>query len=535
MKTVKIGNIVTIMKGRKHFLADAPDANSKRVIQIDDLRNDKSIKYTNDRNGVFATEEDVLLVWDGANAGTVGYGKKGFIGSTIALLRKKQPDNYDTGFIGTFLQGKNNYLRSKTTGATIPHISRTALESLRIPLIDIDDQIRITTVLSKAEALIAQRKESLHLLDELLKSTFLEMFGELLMGEKQKIKLADVASVVSGLTKGKNNIGKMTSNVPYMRVANVQDGYLDLREIKEIEATIEEIARYQLEEGDLLLTEGGDPDKLGRGAVWKNEINDCIYQNHIFRVRADKKRINSVFLGFLTGSSYGKKYFLKAAKQTTGIASINSTQLKNFPVIVPPLELQSQFAQIVEKVEALNAHYQASLKELENLYGSLSQRAFKGELDLSRVNVQLPAEISEVEREKKAEEKVVTQVNKDLEDFHRSLPHSGAPADIDNKIRQLDTELNIRGEVQFWDEYAKYRILKGKLKGRFSYIQLRDALLAFPFDKKLTAKEIQEFGLSLLEEQPPFIEQIFDIPPAIQDEAVKEQEKQIMFRVIYEN
>jgi type I restriction enzyme S subunit len=173
-----------------------------------------------------------------------------------------------------------------------------------------------------------------------------------------------------------------------MRVANVQDGHLELSEIKTIEATDEEIQRYNLMYGDVLLTEGGDPDKLGRGAVWKDEIANCIFQNHIFRVRVDETRLNPTFLSFLTGSNYGKRYFLKSAKQTTGIASINSTQLKNFPAIVPPIALQTQFSGIVDKIELLKVQYQASLQELNNLYESLSQRAFKGELDLSKVEIE---------------------------------------------------------------------------------------------------------------------------------------------------
>jgi type I restriction enzyme S subunit len=136
----------------------------------------------------------------------------------------------------------------------------------------------------------------------------------------------------------------------------------------------------------LLLTEGGDPDKLGRGSVWKNQIGKCIHQNHIFRVRInDLTELNPCYLSALIGSRYGKSYFLKSAKQTTGIASINSTQLKNFPTVIPPIDLQNQFAAIVEKVDTLKSRYQQSLTDLESLYGALSQKAFKGELDLSRV------------------------------------------------------------------------------------------------------------------------------------------------------
>ena len=183
MKFEKLKNIIEIQKGRKPSFVETPDENSCRVLQIDDLRNDNNPKFTNEKTGVFAKDDDILIAWDGANAGTIGYGKSGYIGSTIALLRKKKPDAYSTIFIGIFLQSKYPYLRSKTTGATIPHISRKALEGLEIPVIDIQDQHRIANILSKAENLISQRKEGIRLLDELLKSTFWEMFGDPIKNE----------------------------------------------------------------------------------------------------------------------------------------------------------------------------------------------------------------------------------------------------------------------------------------------------------------------------------------------------------------
>ena len=114
-----------------------------------------------------------------------------------------------------------------------------------------------------------------------------------------------------------------------MAVLNVQDKKLNLEQIKTILATEDEIEKYKLKNNDLLLTEGGDPDKLGRGTIWRGEIEECIHQNHIFRVRAKDQNLNMEFISWLVSSEYGKKYFLKCAKQTTGIATINKNQLKS--------------------------------------------------------------------------------------------------------------------------------------------------------------------------------------------------------------
>jgi type I restriction enzyme S subunit len=286
-----------------------------------------------------------------------------------------------------------------------PAISLGDIQSYEIPVPEQrDDQIRIAHLLGKVEGLIAQRKQHLQQLDNLLKSVFLEMFG---FRDGTYIqwtieRLALHTEVVSGVTKGKKYTGAELIEVPYMRVANVQDGHFFLGEVKTIAVTQKEIDQYRLVRGDLLLTEGGDPDKLGRGSVWEEQIPNCIHQNHIFRVRINEQaEINPYYLSALVSSRYGKAYFLKSAKQTTGIASINSTQLKNFPTVNPPIDLQNHFAAIVEKVESIKSRYQQSLNDLEALYGALSQQAFKGELDLSRVP--MPAIQAEEEKTVAAE------------------------------------------------------------------------------------------------------------------------------------
>src|SRR5260370_20248201 len=129
----------------------------------------------------------------------------------------------------------------------------------------------------------------------------------------------------SGNTKGRNINVSPVRTVPYLAVVNVQDRALDLRQLKTIAATEAEIQRYRLQKDDLLLTEGGDPDKLGRGTLWSGEIDECIHQNHIFRVRLTDSRFLPVFVNWVVGSERGKRYFLRSAKQTTGIASINLT------------------------------------------------------------------------------------------------------------------------------------------------------------------------------------------------------------------
>jgi type I restriction enzyme, S subunit len=250
-----------------------------------------------------------------------------------------------------------------------------------IPLLD--EQRRIAEVLDRAEALRAKRRGVLAMVDNLTQALFLDLFGDPTTnpnGWPDTETLGGVAEIVSGVTKGRSVAGKSTRIVPYLAVVNVQDRALDLSVVKTIDATEDEIQRYRLKQSDLLLTEGGDPDKLGRGTLWHGELPECIHQNHVFRVRLTTETLDPVFLNWLIGSQRGKRCFLRSAKQTTGIASINMTQLRGFPLLLPPLRLQHEFARSVAAVEKLRTAHQASLRQLNALFASLQYRAFKGEL-----------------------------------------------------------------------------------------------------------------------------------------------------------
>lgn len=153
-----------------------------------------------------------------------------------------------------------------------------------------------------------------------------------------------------------------------MRVANVQDGHLDLSEIKEIDVPVGQVERFRLHLDDVLLTEGGDFDKLGRGCVWRNEILDCVHQNHIFAVRVTKQEtILPQFLACQIQSAHAKNYFLSCAKQTTNLASINSSQIKELPVLLPPLDEQRGI------VHALSI-WDASIEKTERLIAAKEKR-----------------------------------------------------------------------------------------------------------------------------------------------------------------
>ena len=148
--------------------------------------------------------------------------------------------------------------------------------------------------------------------------------------------VAEVAEVGSGVTLGKDVSGFKSVELPYLRVANVQDGYLDLSEIKTVRVRVDEVESYRLEIGDVLMTEGGDLDKLGRGTIWEGQIEDCLHQNHIFASALIGIYLEPEFFSLVVESDIAKRYFNRVAKRTTNLASTNKTQVRAFRFPVPP-------------------------------------------------------------------------------------------------------------------------------------------------------------------------------------------------------
>jgi type I restriction enzyme S subunit len=193
-----------------------------------------------------------------------------------------------------------------------------------------------------------------------------------------------LAAVKGGITKGqKRKHGERYRPVAYLRVANVQRGFLDLSDIKTIEASESQIDELRLEPGDVLFNEGGDRDKLGRGWIWRGEITECIHQNHVFRARVYTDDLCPELLSWY-GNTTGQQYFFDEGKQTTNLASINMTKLRGLPVPVPPRAEQRRIRETVaQQLSIADAALGAITHEVvrcARLRQSILKWAFEGRL-----------------------------------------------------------------------------------------------------------------------------------------------------------
>lgn len=198
-------------------------------------------------------------------------------------------------------------------------------------------------------------------------------------------RLKFVSDVRSGVAKGRKFEGVKTVELPYLRVANVQAGHIDLSDVAEIEVTVSEIERYSLKVGDVLMNEGGDYDKLGRGAVWQGQIEPCLHQNHVFAVRPYQQSL-SLWITTLTLAQYARFYFMINSKQSTNLASISSRNLSEFPVIMPPQSEREQILGYIEDetrhIDRLTAKTEETIERLQEYRAALISAAVTGKIDV---------------------------------------------------------------------------------------------------------------------------------------------------------
>lgn len=302
-------------------------------------------------------------------------------------------------------------LRKLNSHSAVPGLNREDVYSIDVSIPDLQEQRLIGRALDKIQLNISLEDEAITVAQELKRAAMRTLFTKGLRGEAQKdtdfglvpeswaeIPLDDCSTVQTGAAKGRKFADAETVDVPYLRVANVQDGRLDLTEMKEIRIRQSEIDRYRLQSGDVVLTEGGDFDKLGRGFIWRGELDLCVHQNHVFAVRPNKELLLPEFFAYLAQSAYGKAYFLKVAHKTTNLACINSTKLKAFPVPVPPtLDEQREIVTILDAIDRKIDLHKRKRVVLDELFKALLHKLMTGEIRVTDLDLSALESVKETE------------------------------------------------------------------------------------------------------------------------------------------
>jgi len=324
-----------------------------------------------------AEPDDILITVKGSGVGKINRLKNESLAISRQLMAVRSSAHIETDFLYYYIDSSFDELSSKATGAAIPGLSRKDVGSLQIPVPPLPEQQRIAAILDKADALRAKRRAALAKLDTLLQATFIDMFGDPVtnpMGWEVKAFNDVCESRLGKMLDAKQQTSQYIHS--YLRNANVQWDRFELDDLSEMDFDEKDKETFRLEEGDLLICEGGE---VGRTAIWRGELTDCYYQKALHRARANPKLATPEFMLYfmwLMAINHG----LEDHTTSATIAHLTGVKLKRLPVPLPPLERQKQFTKRYNKTHALRLKILQSQDYLNNLFHALQQRAFKGEL-----------------------------------------------------------------------------------------------------------------------------------------------------------
>ena len=305
---------------------------------------------------------------------------KAWVNNHAHVLRSKGSNKFLCYYLNHF-----NY-KGYVSGTTRLKLTQAQMKSIPIPIPPIEEQncivARIEELFSELDNGVETLRKTKQQLAVYRQAGISTAFPK--MNEDNTVRLDEIADITGGITKGRDLSKQETVYLPYLRVANVQNGYLDLSQMKTIEVKTNEVEKYLLQVGDVLYTEGGDRDKLGRGTVWKGEISNCVHQNHVFRARLDQTRARPQYVAYWSMSAFARNYFYAKGKQSVNLASINKTVLSALTIPLPSIAEQNKVIQEIESrlsvCESIEKAVDTALQQAEAMRQSILKQAFEGKL-----------------------------------------------------------------------------------------------------------------------------------------------------------
>lgn len=415
----KIGSGVTPAGGATAYLdAGIPLLRSQNV-HFDGLRLDDVAYIAADTHAEMYGSQlragDVLLNITGASIGRCTFVPdslgEGNVNQHVCIIRPAAKLDYKFFAYCLAAPWGQDQVFSGFTGASRQGLGQRDLGEIKIPLPPLLQQQRIAAYLDTScaaiDAAIAAKRDQLKTLDALRKAIIqravtrgiskrvvLASTGnswlESIPRGWQLVALKRIAEIQGGLTLGKPYDGPLIER-PYLRVGNVQDGHLDLADVSMIELPASVAPGVELRPDDVLMTEGGDLDKLGRGHVWRGEIPGCLHQNHIFAVRCFSHKLKPMFLAHVTASQYGRDYFEATGKKTTNLASTNATKVGQFAIPLPLLAEQQIICAYLDaklgEIKRIAACIEAQIATLSAYRKSLIHECVTGQRRITEADV----------------------------------------------------------------------------------------------------------------------------------------------------
>ncbi|HHJ0461578.1 TPA: restriction endonuclease subunit S [Legionella pneumophila] len=382
---MSIADLFDFKKGKKPGeLFDFCPNEGKPFLQIDHLRGQGKKIFTVDNRATEVNISDICIVWDGANAGLVGYGLEGYIGSTITRLRPKKKDCIHVPFVAKYLQSKFSYINKSAQGAAIPHVDGYKLKNLTLFLPSLIEQKRIAAILDKADEVRRKRQQAIELSEQLLRSVFLDMFGDPV---SKNWKLTTVEKIAAD-RKGSIRTGPFgsqllhseftSSGVSVLGIDNAVKNVFQWAKPRYIsEEKYTKLKRYTVYPEDLIITIMGT---CGRAAIVPDNCPRAINTKHLCCITLDKNVCTPEYVHSYFLMHKGSLDYLARSAKGAIMDGLNMGIIKELPIYLPPLSLQTKYSHFYKKLFSDQKKLVASSNIAQELFNSLSQKAFNGEL-----------------------------------------------------------------------------------------------------------------------------------------------------------
>jgi type I restriction enzyme, S subunit len=373
--------------------ASATDSgNGPKFLRITDIQEDRvdwsTVPLCNcteeDRKKYALMEGDIVFARTGATTGKSFLVRSCPLGSVFAsyLIRVRPSAKVDPGYLARFFQTPDywNQITRSSTGTAQAGVNASNLKKLAVPLPPLEEQRRIAAILDKADAVRRKRQEAIALTEELLRSAFLDMFGDPATNPKgwKIVAMADVVSQTQYGTAEKANSER--NGIPVLRMNNITyTGEINLDDLKWCPIPAADEAKFTVRRGDLLFNRTNSPELVGKTAVWRSDENYA-YAGYLVRVRFKADRALSEYVSAYLNSSYGKKYLFERAKPSNNMSNFSASEFMKIPLPLPPLDLQKRFVLIANAGRSSMSRFSRIVEDADNLFNSLLQRAFRGEL-----------------------------------------------------------------------------------------------------------------------------------------------------------
>jgi type I restriction enzyme S subunit len=306
--------------------------------------------------------------------------QEGAIASSLVIIRPSEQirTDYFYRYLASPIGQAEIY--KYDNGSSQPNLSAQSLKQYQLPLPPLEEQRRIAAILDKADGVRRKRKEAIRLTEELLKSTFLEMFGDPVTNPKGweicSMKKIVVETQYGTAEKSQEVMG----GLPILRMNNITySGEIDLNSLKWCQIPSKDEDKFTVKRGDLLFNRTNSPELVGKTAVWRSD-GKFAYAGYLIRVRFDKSKANSEYVSAFLNSNYGKRYLLEKAKPSINMSNFSASEFLKIPILLPDIETQHRFDEFVSYTRMMSQHLSDGLGDYNNLFNSLLQRAFRGEL-----------------------------------------------------------------------------------------------------------------------------------------------------------